>query len=213
MKQCGIYKISNENGKVYVGQSKDISRRLARHRNMLTHNKHKNTHLQNSWNKNSNFKFEILEICPSEDLNIREIYWIRELQSMNPGFGFNRHEGGLGGALTGEALVRMSKSLTGRNLSEDHRNKISSALTGVSRPEDVKAKISLSKSGETKSKEHRNKISNALSGRKLSEETKVRMSLSKKNLKQDKVSCPHCGKSGGNAMYRWHFEKCTNKSL
>lgn len=48
---------------------------------------------------------------------------------------------------------------------------------------------------ETRSNEERKRASVALSGR-----------------IQTKIECPHCGKIGGNAMRRWHFENCKAKS-
>ena len=32
-----------------------------------------------------------------------------------------------------------------------------------------------------------------------------------KGTKQNKMICPHCGKSGGHAMKRWHFDNCKKK--
>ena len=48
-----------------------------------------------------------------------------------------------------------------------------------------------SRTGQTRSKEECEKASIALSGR-----------------IQTKIECPHCGKIGGNAMRRWHFDNC-----
>ena len=44
-----------------------------------------------------------------------------------------------------------------------------------------------------------------------SEETKAKQSAAQKGIPkpQKQVTCPHCGKSGGeNVMKRWHFDKC-----
>ena len=60
----GIYMITcKENGARYIGQSIDVETRYVRHLSALRHNKHTNTHLQNTWNKygNYSFEFEILE--------------------------------------------------------------------------------------------------------------------------------------------------------
>jgi ssDNA-binding Zn-finger/Zn-ribbon topoisomerase 1 len=41
------------------------------------------------------------------------------------------------------------------------------------------------------------------------DETRKKMSEAKKGKTQPKVTCPHCGKSGGNVvMKRWHFDNC-----
>lgn len=48
----GIYQIKNKiNGKVYIGQSINIEKRLKRHLNDLRKLKHRNQHLQNAFNK------------------------------------------------------------------------------------------------------------------------------------------------------------------
>lgn len=74
----GIYKITNlVNGKVYIGQSVKIERRLGEHKNLLSNNRHYNYHLQQAWNKygKENFAFEIIEKCLKEKLNEKETYW------------------------------------------------------------------------------------------------------------------------------------------
>ena len=55
----GIYSIFNIiTGKIYVGSSKSVSRRLSAHRSDLKNNKHANQSLQNSYNKYGSDVFE-----------------------------------------------------------------------------------------------------------------------------------------------------------
>lgn len=80
----GIYKITNLcNGKMYVGQSSDIQHRWIMHKSELRCNHHGNKYLQNAWNKygEDNFSFDVIEECPYDDLDEREEYWIRELNT------------------------------------------------------------------------------------------------------------------------------------
>ena len=89
---CGIYKITNEtDNKVYVGSSLNIKNREYKHFWLLFNNKHDNSYLQNSFNKNgkSKFKFEILEFCNPSELISRENYYIDLLKSNSPEFGYN----------------------------------------------------------------------------------------------------------------------------
>ena len=71
----GIYKITNPNGKIYVGQSVNIRNRKYQHKHKSK--AHIGPKLFNSYQKYSfeNHIFEIIEECSVEHLNEREIYW------------------------------------------------------------------------------------------------------------------------------------------
>lgn len=96
LKKAGIYYfkclVSN---KGYVGQSNNINRRIREHLCHLRENRHSNVHWQNSWNKygEENYTWEVLEYCSVEELNERETYWIKELNTLSPN-GFNHTCGG-----------------------------------------------------------------------------------------------------------------------
>ena len=93
----GIYKIENlVNGKVYIGQSKNIYERWYCHKNKLNSNKHNNKYLQNAWNKygNENFDFSILEECSQDEIDDLEIYYIKKYDSANQDKGYNLQLGG-----------------------------------------------------------------------------------------------------------------------
>lgn len=92
MKKIGIYRISNLiDGKVYIGQSTNLLRRLVRHKCDLKTNIHINKHLQSAWDLHgsNNFHFSILEECPKEQLNERELYWMSHYNSINNKEGYN----------------------------------------------------------------------------------------------------------------------------
>jgi group I intron endonuclease len=70
-KQAGIYSITNKvNGKIYIGQSKNISDRMLEHIRDLKSNRHVNWHLQRAFNKYGieNFKFDVIEFCDEREL-------------------------------------------------------------------------------------------------------------------------------------------------
>lgn len=93
----GIYCIKNKvNNKIYIGQSTDIYGRMRHHKSELRNNHHKNTYLQNSWNKygEDNFEFYILEECDIDDLDTLERSYISKYNSMNREYGYNRESGG-----------------------------------------------------------------------------------------------------------------------
>ena len=89
----GIYKITNKiNNKVYIGQSKLIEKRWKEH---LADYERKDTKLYFAFRKYGieNFLFEIIEECSIEELNEREIFWIKQYNSYNEGYNMD-----LGGA-------------------------------------------------------------------------------------------------------------------
>ena len=90
----GIYKITNTlNGKVYIGQSKNISQRWKAHR---TRYQTEDSLLYRAMRKYGieNFTFEVIEECDIDQLNDREIYWIAYYQANNCEKGYNLTIGG-----------------------------------------------------------------------------------------------------------------------
>jgi len=94
----GIYRIYNTvNCKSYVGQSRNIPNRIARHKSMLNSNVHPNSALQEDWGRYSSdfFRFDILERCKVEFLDEKEVEYISALNSTADGSGYNLTYGGL----------------------------------------------------------------------------------------------------------------------
>lgn len=90
---AGIYCIENiSNKKIYIGQSKNIDKRLLQHKNLLEIGKHYNIHLQNSYNKYGKqyFSFRILEKTDDlKPLNKLEQKWICHYESFAGKNGYN----------------------------------------------------------------------------------------------------------------------------
>jgi len=87
-----IYKISSPSGKVYVGQTiRSFEKRMQEHRDM----KSTCSAVRNAIDKyGDEMKYEIIEEnVPQEHLDEREIYWIKELNSLRPD-GYNLRTGG-----------------------------------------------------------------------------------------------------------------------
>lgn len=86
----GIYKITSESGRIYVGQAVDVADRWRQHikrglgAEPITQNK-----LYPAMRAigPENFRFELIEDCPRDQLNERERYWIDFLGSKE--FGYN----------------------------------------------------------------------------------------------------------------------------
>ena len=78
----GIYCIRNTiNNKRYIGCSRNISKRLNRHKNLLMSNKHFNYKLQNDFNTYGidSFEFLILLECENDKLELLEEKYINVL--------------------------------------------------------------------------------------------------------------------------------------
>lgn len=121
----GIYAIRNAvNGKLYVGQSVNIEKRLRAHRDRLRGGVWSgNIHLVAAWRKYGEdaFRFEILEACDPDQLDRREHWWIEATNCLVTGYNkrvwptTNR-----GRPLSAEHRSRISRSLAGRQKSAEH---------------------------------------------------------------------------------------------
>ncbi|WP_296867100.1 GIY-YIG nuclease family protein [uncultured Methanobrevibacter sp.] len=84
----GIYKLTNcSTGKSYIGQSKNIEKRINEHITDLDNGSHHNRYLQEDWQY---YDFEwafIEETRPNRDiLNKREIFWISYFDTKRNGY-------------------------------------------------------------------------------------------------------------------------------
>jgi group I intron endonuclease len=77
--KVGIYAFVNlTDGKRYVGQASDISKRERQHLNALRRGDHRNTRFQRAYVRDGKdaFQFEILELCAPDVLAAREQFWM-----------------------------------------------------------------------------------------------------------------------------------------
>lgn len=89
---CGIYLITHvASGRGYVGQSRDIERRWKEHGATDKPRSHLEKALR-CYGRDA-FRFEVLEVCPPEELDARERDLIASLGTLSPR-GFNREPGG-----------------------------------------------------------------------------------------------------------------------
>ena len=183
-----IYKITNLlNGKIYVGQTRQkLNVRLYRHK--IDNRPGIDEAIQKyGW---ENFKAETVEECPCEMLNEREIFWIKELNSMAPN-GYNLTSGGERDYTVSEkSRAKNSESHRGKKLSQETCVKMSKSRTGEKNPfygkhhtEESKAKNAAAHKGNKATAETRAKLSemqtgekNNFYGRHHSEESKAKIS-------------------------------------
>lgn len=81
--KCGVYIIRNKlNNKFYIGSSKSILKRIQEHRCRFKKNDGINKHIQNAYNKygESNFEYNVLDICTPDDKYDREQVFLSELK-------------------------------------------------------------------------------------------------------------------------------------
>jgi group I intron endonuclease len=212
----GIYKITNPNGKIYIGQSVCIERRKVIYKNEKCKRQPK---VYNSIKKYgfSQHIFEIIEECTVQELNKRERYW-QDFYEVLGENGLNlslTNSNDKSGHISEEVKKVISEKLTGRERSQEHCNNIGKAKKG---------KESWWK-GHIRTEEHQKNLTESLKGKSswskgktgcYSEETYKKWSENKQGdknpmygKKQKEIECPHCKKVGGvNVMKRWHFQNC-----
>src|SRR5699024_8093921 len=93
----GIYKLTNTtNGKIYIGQSKDIANRMKQHikDSKRIDNKRGNYPLYEDMRLHGHDKFElkIIEVCELDILNEREQFYIKKYNATNKKVGYNETE-------------------------------------------------------------------------------------------------------------------------
>lgn len=128
--KTGIYKIISPSGKIYIGQSQDIEKRFYKYPSSAINQ----IKLYNSFNKYGKcaHKFEILEECKLEKLNIRERHWQDFYDVMGP---------------NGLNCILTSTNEKTKVMSQETKDRISNSQSGKKHSEETKKKISLKSRG------------------------------------------------------------------
>jgi group I intron endonuclease len=151
-----VYKITNiKNGKPYIGSSLDVYKRLYRHRNSLMRGTHPNLHLQAAYNIDGveSFTFEVLEDTPKDRkiLAEREQYWINFYDAANPEKGYNilpLAHSNIGFKHSEAAKEAIRKARLGKHLSKEAKRKVVNFLTGHEVSQETRDKISDANKGK-----------------------------------------------------------------
>jgi group I intron endonuclease len=117
MAQSGIYKITSPTGKIYIGQSCNIDRRMIEHK---YNSKTKNLKLYSSLRKYGieNHKIEVLFLSNDKnEMNKMESFYINELNTINVGLNHtdvtNNTLGFLGKKHTEENVLKIKERMKG----------------------------------------------------------------------------------------------------
>lgn len=176
MKRCGIYLIEHtESGMRYVGQSRDIERRLREHGNGHMSSK---GHLRAAVSKYGwqAFSVRVLEECDSAALNGVEVMWIADLDTQHPR-GYNLTSGGgQSTCISAETRARMSASKKGIPKSAEWRAAMSERMKND--PGTYTHLLTVER--KSPSAKTREKMAAARRGKTLSAETRARMAAAQR---------------------------------
>lgn len=109
----GVYKFTNTiNGKIYIGSSVDVRRRICHHLRQLKNGNHNNQHLLSAWRKYGEeaFTCEIIILAEPKDLLTFEQKFMDEYKSSDKHFGYNKApyaKNTLGYKFTEEQIAKM----------------------------------------------------------------------------------------------------------
>jgi group I intron endonuclease len=147
-KEIGVYKITNPEGGVYIGQSVNLRARLLAHK-AVSRNKKYTPKLCESFEKYGYeaHTFEIVELCPKDRLNELERHY-QELYNSCEGINLNcvltatEHKKGVGVKQTEERKKEVGNFHRGKVYSDETKAKIKEARKRQIITEEHKSKIS-----------------------------------------------------------------------
>jgi group I intron endonuclease len=142
----GIYKITSPSGKTYIGQSINIEKRFKQYKRLDCKKQPK---LYNSLKKYNpkNHIFEVIEECSITQLNDKEVYWKLHYNSLKEGLNCELFDIGQG-PRSSQVKDKISKSMTGKKKTEEHKKNLSISKTGI--PSKRKGKPDLKQKGKPK---------------------------------------------------------------
>ncbi len=160
---CGIYAIKNlNNGKIYIGSSRDCARRFSEHRSRLVRGAHVNARLQSAWKKHGAEAFEFLVVASvirPDDLAQVEQMFLDDFDSVKSGYNLSPTAGNTAGwKATAETRKRMSDAAKRRDNSAQVLA-MANATRGKKRPQHVIDALLASRVGSVASAETRAKQS------------------------------------------------------
>ena len=176
-----IYKITSPSGKIYIGQTYNLEKRLEQYRGGGSKFQRKlyRSFTKYGWNQH---KFEIIEEIEynKEELDNLEIKYILEFKCVEEGL--NCRYGGSKGSPSEESKERSRQSNLGKKRSKEACENNRRAQTGKKMSEESKRKISEFNKGKKLSEEHKEKLRNKT----FSEEYRKNISIGLINYHKNK---------------------------
>jgi hypothetical protein len=158
---------------------------------------HGKEHIVTLWVSDLYYDTSIVEVALKFSVD-NDIVKSKEWANLKP-------ENGLDGCLPGVKRSEESKAKQSANTKGKPKKPMS---------EEGKANMRKPKSEEHKANMRKPKSEEHKANMRKSEETKAKMSATQKGIPKPQVTCPHCGKTGGeNVMKRWHFNNCNHGRL
>lgn len=211
-----IYKITSPTGRIYIGQSRNIEKRISSYSSSNC-NEQQKIHASLAKYGWGNHLFEIIETCNYDYINEREKFWISHYNSALTD-GLNILHGGkgscgriwtrelrdklrisnLGKKQSIETIKKRRIKAIGRKRTDETKRKMSESAKGKKHSDEVKDRIKLKRSllpkrilsEDAKEKiKQRMLVNNHFKGKKHTEETKQKMRKTKeitRNLKLNK---------------------------
>lgn len=158
-----IYKLTSPTGRIYIGQTNDITRRLKEHKkNSKKQTTNGSVKLNKSLKKHGwdRFKVEILfkGECTYDLLNDLEIHYIRIFNTFNSEKGLNLMAGVFNGKHSDETKYKISVSAKKLLSNKEYSFKRNSHWIGRKHSDETKEKMSKAKRGKKLPKEWAEKI-------------------------------------------------------
>ena len=150
-----IYKIISPSSKIYIGQTRNFNKRIEFYRNLRCK---KQSKLFNSLKKYGyeNHKIEILEICEIAELNDKECYYIKKLNTFETSHGLNLTSGGLQNTIMSEETkkkisfgrIGQKHHFFGKKFNKEWCKKLSESHKGIVKTETWRSNLSKSHIGK-----------------------------------------------------------------
>lgn len=213
----GVYKLTSPSGKIYIGQSYNIYKRLMAYKSARCKQQR---HLYNAIIKYGfeNFDIEILFRSNYyngiiDSLNHAETYFINLYDSINNGY--NIRGGGGNNSISEETKLLMSKVALGRKFTPEHKSNLKKAFVGRKMTKEQIEKISKSNMGKKVAIETIQKILNSknlmciykysLNGKFIKKYESISQAAIEHGI--HRASIENCAKRNGTSSgYVWKYE-------